>query len=163
MRRSWRRRGSRHNQHETRRRRPKRLPPTWRVCPMPEFLVSALPGLVLMLLAAALGVVAYRHNNTKQLREIQTQVIATYQAQSAAQSAQNEMQGRDITALQEEVVRLKRIVRAIQRLEIKRGATIEINGEYVTLIEKTRADRMRTIQIRIEAEDETKNDTSKEA
>jgi hypothetical protein len=68
-----------------------------------------------------------------------------------AQTAQIESLEAQIVTLKESLRHLKQVVITIQRLEEKRGVAIDINGEFVTLIDDGDK-RERTLRIRIEPE-----------
>jgi len=117
---------------------------------VPDFIMNSLPGVVIMLIATLIGAAAYRRSNTKQLREIQNQVIDTYKTQ-------NEAQEKQIIACERSIARLERIIETLQQTFEKRGLHIEINGEVITLTEGPKAS---IVQIRMKAEqDETTKET----
>ena len=68
-----------------------------------------------------------------------------------AQTAQIVSLEAQIVTLKESLRHLKQVVITIQRLEEKRGVAIDINGEFVTLIDDGDK-RERTLRIRIEPE-----------
>src|SRR5258707_2546072 len=107
---------------------------------VPDCIVNSLPGVVIMLAATLIGAIAYRRNNTKQLREIQNQVIETYKSQF-------EVQERQIAHLKQENVAM--------RLAFKQlGMEIEIDGDTITLIDAQVPKKKRIMQVRAE-QDET--------
>ncbi len=116
-------------------------------------IVDAAPLLLAFLALCGVigGFFALKAGYFQQSGTAQSQAIAALQAQGEAQAAQ-------IVALKEAARQLKQVVSAIQRLEEKRGVTIEINGEYVTLIDNGDR-RERTLRIRIEPEREKDADT----
>ena len=78
------------------------------------------------------------------------QQSASAQAQAiAAQTAQIEALKAQVITLKESLQRLKQVVITIQRLEEKRGVAIDINGEFVTLVDEGNK-RERTLRIRID-------------
>lgn len=90
------------------------------------------------------GFIAVKAGYFQQSGAAQAQAIAALQAQIEAQTAQ-------IATLKESLRHLKQVVITIQRLEEKRGVAIDINGEFVTLIDDGDR-RERTLRIRIEPE-----------
>ncbi len=98
------------------------------------------------------GFFAMRAGYFQQAGTAQSQAIAALQAQIEAQTAQ-------VVILKEATRQLKQVVSAIQRLEEKRGVTIDINGEFVTLIDNGDR-RERTLRIRIEPEPSRETDAS---
>ena len=107
---------------------------------VPEFIMNSLPAVVIMLIASLIGAIAYRRNNTKQLRDIQNQVIETYKSQF-------EVQERQIAHLKQENVAM--------RLAFKQlGMEIEIDGDTITLIDAQVPKKKRIMQVRAE-QDET--------
>lgn len=111
---------------------------------MPDFIVNSLPAIVIMLIATLIGAIAYRRNNTKQLRDIQNQVIETYKAQ-------NEVQEKQIVSCEKEIARLKRIVATIEIALKRRGLRIEIDADSITLID-TQAKGARTTTMKIKVD-----------
>lgn len=75
-----------------------------------------------------------------------------------AQTAQIESLEAQIITLKESLRHLKQVVITIQRLEEKRGVAIDINGEFVTLIDDGDK-RERTLRIRIEPEPTKEEET----
>ncbi len=108
--------------------------------------MNSLPAVILMLVGLLVGAVAYRRNNTKQLREIQNQVIAVYQAQKAQ--------------LEDEIKRLRKENIAMRAAFKQLGVEIEINGDEVVLIQNDlpRPKRTRIMQVHAE-QDETPKET----
>ena len=74
-----------------------------------------------------------------------------------AQTAQIQALEAQIITLKESLRHLKQVVITIQRLEEKRGVAIDINGEFVTLLDQGDK-RERTLRIRIEPELEEKEE-----
>jgi t-SNARE complex subunit (syntaxin) len=95
------------------------------------------------------GLLAIRRGYTERVEEIMGKV-------NTAQRSLNEVQEKQIQACQQEVQDLKQEARGLQR-EItamryafkKQGYTIEINGEFVTLIHEQQSKQKRTMQIPI--------------
>src|SRR5260221_13893749 len=111
---------------------------------VPDFIVNSLPGVVLMFAATLIGAIAYRRNNTNQLREIQNQVIETYKSQF-------EVQERQIAHLKQKNVPM--------RLAFKQlGMEIEIDGNEIVLIQNDlpKPKRTRIMQVRAEQDETTK-------
>jgi len=109
---------------------------------VPEFIMNSLPGVVIMLVATLIGAVAYRRNNTKQLREIQNQVIATYESQSKAYEKQ-------IAHLKQENLAMRIAFKQL-------GMEIDIDGDTITLIEAQGPKRKRIMQVHAEQDETTK-------
>ena len=108
---------------------------------MPEFILTSLPGIIIMLVATLIGAVAYRRNNTKQLIEMRSQLIDTYKAQV-------ELQEKQIKALEKKVTHLNRVMMTVEYALKRRGLRIEIDDEAITLIdERSRANQ--TVQIKM--------------
>ncbi len=113
---------------------------------MPEFIANNLPSIVLLLIASILGAIAYRRNNLKQLREIQTQVTATYKILIEAQ--------------EQELKRLRKENIAMRAAFKQLGIEIEITGNEITLIRSESPKRTRITQVHID--EDVKENTSKE-
>lgn len=113
---------------------------------MPDFIVNNLPSVVLLLVASLIGTVAWRRNNTKQLRDIQGQVNVTYQSLSVAQKE-------EIAGLKRDMARCKGVLAAV-RVAMKQqlGVEIEIDGDVVTLIKDEAPKRTRIMQVKIKEE-----------
>ena len=90
------------------------------------------------------------------------QQSGTAQGQAiSAQTAQIEALTAQVATLKESLAHLKQVVITIQRLEEKRGVTIDINGEFVTLIDEGDK-RERTLRIRIEPDNPPEMPATKE-
>ncbi len=105
---------------------------------MPDFT----PFLPLLSIVIALGaaisvVIAFIGNKNKGLSEVQSSTITALQAQNAAQDQQMQMQDKQIQTLEKKVARMESVMRTTQdMLRKRRRLRLEINGEYVTLIDE---------------------------
>lgn len=96
------------------------------------------------------GFFAMRAGFFQQSGQAQEQAITALQAQIEAQTAQ-------IATLKEALLHLKQVVITIQRMEEKRGVSIDINGEFVTFIDEGDK-RERTLRIRIAGDDDNEKE-----
>lgn len=107
-------------------------------------LQASLPSLIVTLIVLVLGAIAYRRNSTKQLGELQAQVIDTYKSQ-------NEAQEKQIADLERKLARHERILTTIQVALKRRGLRIEIDGDSISIIDSqktgTRTTTMKIIQV----------------
>jgi len=87
------------------------------------------------------GFIAFRQGYKQQMGVIEERVID-------ALKALNEAQERQIATCEKEIVRLKRVMNTIQIALKRRGLTIEINGDSITLIDNQGVST-RTMQINI--------------
>ncbi len=111
---------------------------------MPDNLSAflSLASLVVTFGAVLGGLFAFQRGRTKQLGEVQQQVIETYKEQ-------NEAQERQIAALKQEIARMKRVIETIRQALKSRGLRIEISDETITLIDDQER-RTHTRQISIQ-------------
>ena len=104
-----------------------------------------------MLIASLVGAIAYRRNNTKQLRDIQDKVIETYKTQ-------NELQEKQIKLLEKKITHLENVLNTLgQTLKHRRGLLIEIHDEVITLIDQ-RTGTEHTVQVRTTGQPEKEPD-----
>ena len=98
--------------------------------------------LVIVLCLAIGGYLAIRSGYGKQTSEMQERAISALTAQIEAQKAQ-------ITSLEQKILRLERLLETVQETLSRRGLRIEINGEFITLIDEG-TKRSNTVKIRME-------------
>ncbi len=87
-------------------------------------------SIVIALMAAAFVVISFIGNKNKGLSEVQNSTITALEAQVRAQDAQ-------IKAFETKLNRFERVLRTVQdTLRKRRRLRLEINDEYVTLIDE---------------------------
>jgi hypothetical protein len=107
-------------------------------------------NLILVIGLAIGGAIAIRSGVGKETSGMQDRAIDAQTAQIAAQTAQ-------IGALEQKIERLERMLETVQEVILRRGLRVEINGEYVTLIDEGNK-RQSTVKIRVEPEPSKKEE-----
>lgn len=90
-------------------------------------LISLIPILISLAMLVG-GFFAFKNGYRKQIGEIESNVIN-------ALKTLNEAQERQISSLEDEITRMKRVLNTIQIALQRRGLTIEIDRDAITLID----------------------------
>jgi len=110
---------------------------------------------IFALLISIGGFFAIKQGYTKRVEEIQENVIN-------ALKVQNDLQEKQIATLNTKLEHMGQVIATLRYAVKKRGITIEINGEYITLIDALSPRRDSSTQIRIASttsEDDEKEPT----
>ena len=109
---------------------------------MPSDLIPYVTSLLALALTIG-AIVAYRSGYSKEARGLQAQTIDALRSRIEVLEAQLENAVRD--ALKD-----KAVIRTVQYALARRGLHIEINGEYITLVDEQSAQSRTTIPINLE-------------
>ncbi len=83
------------------------------------------------------SILIYRGSRGKGLSELDAKTITSLQAQNSSQEKQMQAQEKQMQVMEKKIMQLDRTIKTIQdTLRKRRKLRLEINGEYVTLIDE---------------------------